>query len=145
LREHLEVLETQDAGKRLPAKGMQIHAEYTLYGHFFFLKRLFGGVEKLRFFMDQDSGMGAACLAAFQPEIAARRADTFYVRIAKERTIAEKRQIIADSRAEFELARQANPCLSDTDIENLLIKEPIAHMASLGKWQDKWLFTPFAT
>ena len=46
---------------------MRIHAEYTLYGHFY-LKRLFGGIGKIRFFLDQDSGMRAACLAAFQPE-----------------------------------------------------------------------------
>jgi hypothetical protein len=142
-RADVEVSETQDASKRLPAKGMQIHAEYTLYGHFFYLKRLFGGVEKLRFFLDQDSGMRAACLAAFQPEISSRRADAFYVRIAKERTITEKRQIIAASRAEFDLARQANPGLSDQEIENLLIKDRIAHMAALGKWQDKWLIHPF--
>lgn len=142
-RADVEISETQDSGKRLPAKGMQIHAEYTLYGHFFFLKQLFGGVEKLRFFLDQDSGMRAACLAAFQPEIVARRADAFFVRIAKDRTISEKRKIVAASRAEFELARQANPGLSDTDIENLLIKERIAHMAAFGKWQDKWLIHPF--
>ena len=74
---------------------MQIHAEYTLYGHFFYLKHLLGGVEKLRFFLDQDSGMRAACLAAFQPEMASRRADAFYVRIAKEMTIAEKRAYCA--------------------------------------------------
>lgn len=142
-RADVEVSETQDAARRLPAKGMQIHAEYALYGHFFFLKRLLGGAEKLRFFMDQDSGMRAACLAAFQSEISARRADAFFVRIAKERTITEKRQIIAASRAEFDLARQANPGLSDTEIENLLIKERIAHMAPRGKWQDKWLIHPF--
>ena len=142
-RADVEVSEKQDIGKRLPAKGMQIHAEYSLYGHFFFLKRLFGGVEKLRFFMDQDSGMRAACLAAFQPDIAARRADAFFVRIAKERTITEKRQIIAASRAEFEIARQSNPGLTDTEIENLLIKGRMANMASIGKWQDKWLTHPF--
>lgn len=82
-RADVEISETQDTEKRLPSKGVQIHAEYTLYGHFFFLKQLFGGVEKLQFFLDQDSGMRAACLAAFQSEIAKRRADAFYVRIAK--------------------------------------------------------------
>lgn len=46
------------------------------------------------------------------------------------------------SRAEFEVARQANPGLSDTEIENQLIRERIAHMASFGKWQDKWLIHP---
>lgn len=43
-------------------------------------------VEKLRFFLDQDSGMRSACLAAFRPEIAARRADACYVRIVSKLT-----------------------------------------------------------
>lgn len=142
-REDVEVSETQDSAKRLPTKGMQLHAEYTLYGHFFYLKQLFGGIEKLRFFLDQDSGMRAACLSAFQPEIAARRADAFFVRIAKEMTIAEKRAAIALSRSAFADARKTNPGLSDAELEILLIKERIAHMAAIGKWQDRWMSHPF--
>ena len=143
LREDVEVSEIQDAGRKLPTKGMQIHAEYTLYGHFFYLKRLFGGVEKLRFFLDQDSGMRAACLTAFQPEITSRRADAFFVSITKEVTIAEKRAAIAVSRAAFEDARRANPGLTDAELEVLLIKERIASMAAIGKWQDRWMSHPF--
>ena len=122
---------------------MQIHAEYTLYVHFLYLKQLLGGVEKLRFCLDQDSGMRAACLAAFQPEIAARRADAFYVRIAKEMTIAEKRAASALSRVAFEDVRRLNPNLSDAELETWLIKERIAHMATIGKWQDRWMLHPF--
>lgn len=142
-REDVEISETQDAGRRLPTRGMQIHAEYSLYGHFFYLKRLFDGIEKLRFFLDQDSGMRAACLAAFQPEIASRRADAFYVRINKGMTIAEKRAALALSRTAFEDARLANPGLSDLELEILIIKERIAHMAAIGKWQDRWMSHPF--
>ncbi len=142
-REDVEAFEVQSPDRRLPAKGMQIHAEYTLYGHFFYLRALFGGVEKLRFFLDQDSGMRAACLAAFQPEIAARRADAFYVRIASKLTIAEKRAAIAESRAAFRAARQRHPSLSDTEVKLLLIKAQMREMATLGKWQDKWLSHPF--
>ncbi|MDH2916882.1 MAG: hypothetical protein PXX77_08410 [Gallionella sp.] len=142
-REDVEVSEVQDSGRRLPTKGMQIHAEYTLYGHFFYLKQLFGGVEKLRFFLDQDSGMRAACLTAFQPAIAARRADAFYVRINKEMTIAEKQAALSVSRAEFESARKANPSLSDAELEILITKQHIANMAAFGKWQDRWMTHPF--
>ena len=122
---------------------MQIHAEYSLYGHFFYLKQLFGGVEKLRFFLDQDSGMRAACLAAFQPEIAVRRADAFYVRISKEMTIAEKQVAIAPGRAAFRAARNANPELTDSVLITLITKERIANMVAIGKWQDKWMTHPF--
>lgn len=142
-REDVEVSETQDTDRRLPTKGMQIHAEYTLYGHFFYLKMLFGGVEKLRFFLDQDSGMRAACLAAFQPEVQARKADAFYVRIAKDLTIDEKRAAIAASRDVFATARGEHQGLSDAQLKLLLIKERIAQMATLGRWKDRWLSHPF--
>lgn len=142
-RDDVEVSETQDSEKRLPSRGMQIHSEYTLYGHFFYLKSLFGGVEKLCFFLDQDSGMRAACLAAFQPEIAARKADAFYVRIAKEVTVSEKRAAIADSRAVFDAARKSNPGMPDAELEVLITKERIASMSAIGKWQDKWMAHPF--
>lgn len=142
-REDVEVGEMPDANRRLPTRGVQIHAEYTLYGHFFFLRRLFGGVEKLRFFVDQDSGMRAACLAAFQPEITGRTADAFYVRIAKEMTVNQKRSELAASRARFESAKQANPGFSDGELQLVLIKAAIAQMATLGKWQDRWLIHPF--
>jgi hypothetical protein len=141
-RADVEVAETPDANHRLPTRGVQIHAEYTLYGHFFFLRRLFGGVEKLRFCLDQDSGMRAACLAAFEPQIKARTADAFYVRIAKDLTVSQKRAELAASRARFEAAKQAHPRLSDGELQVLLIQEAIAHMAALGKWQDRWLTHP---
>ncbi len=141
-REDVEVSEVQDSGRRLPTSGMQIHSEYSLYGHFFYLKQLFGGVEKLRFFIDQDSGMRAACLATFQPEIAARKADAFFVRLGKEMTVTEKRSAVAARRTAFEQSRQLNPGLTDTELETLLIKQRVAQMAPLGKWQDKWLMHP---
>ena len=70
------MFESLNGFTQLPHKGMQVHAEYTLYGLFFLLKKLFTGVEKVRFFLDQDSGMRAACLGAFQPEIQARKSFT---------------------------------------------------------------------
>lgn len=62
----------------LPAKGMQIHEEYTLYGYFFFL--------------DQDSGMRAACLSAFAEEILAGHYDAFYVRVNRDLTLHQKQK-----------------------------------------------------
>ena len=51
-RDDVEVSELLDENMKLPSKGMQVHSEYTLYGHFFFLKQLFSGVEKVKFFLD---------------------------------------------------------------------------------------------
>lgn len=141
-RADVEITEIPDANQRLPSQGVQIHAEYTLYGHFFFLRRLLGGVEKLRFCLDQDSGMRAACLAAFEPQIKTRVADAFYVRIAKTLTISQKRAELAASRAQFEAAKRIYSGRSDNELQLLLIKAAIAQMTPFGKWQDRWLTHP---
>ena len=142
-REDIEVFEEQDYNTKLPQKGMQVHAEYTLYGHFFFLKQLFRGVEKVRFFLDQDSGMRAACLGAFATEIKDKRCDAFYVRINKNLTIAEKRKVLAASRKEWEAMKITYPDLSDSKLKLLIIKERMKQVMSIGKWEDKWLHHPF--
>jgi hypothetical protein len=141
-REDVEAFEVQSPDRRLPAKGMQLHAAYTLYGPCFYWRELFRGVEKLRCFLDQASGMRAACLAAFQPEITARRADAFYVRIASQLTIPGKRAAIAESRRAFQAARQRPPGLSETEVKLRLIKAQRREMATGGKGQDKWLTHP---
>ncbi len=41
-RDDIESPDTPSPGTRLPEYDMQIHGEYTMYGCFFFLKRLLG-------------------------------------------------------------------------------------------------------
>ena len=77
-RKDIEAPEAFTSDEKLPDMGMQVHGEYTLYAHFLYLKSLVGNVEKWRFFLDQDSPMRAACLAAFKDEIlvtATKKAD----------------------------------------------------------------------
>lgn len=142
-REDIEDPETPDETVMLPGEGMQIHAEYTLYAHFFLLKKLFAGVEKVRFFLDQDSGMRAACLGAFQNEIQTRRCDAFYVRINKNLTIDEKKQALLASRKFFHTARKQEPNLTDNQIRLKLIMESMGSMKEIGHWKDRWLPHPF--
>lgn len=142
-REDVEDFEHPDRASKLPGKGMQIHAEYTLYAHFFLLRKFFGGVEKVRFFLDQDSGMRAACLGAFQPQIKDRSCDAFYVRINKSLTVDEKQRALSDSRKLFRAAKAANPELSDVEIKLAMIKDRLHSMAEIGHWKDRWLTHPF--
>ncbi|RMD99229.1 MAG: hypothetical protein D6816_15225 [Bacteroidetes bacterium] len=142
-RKDVEASEHLSPATRLPARGMQVHSEYTLYGHFLFLHKLFGGVDKVRFFLDQDSGMRAACLAAFHREIKARTCDAFYVRIKKEITIDEKRCALAESRRVFREAQKAHPDLSEAELKLMLIKQRMAQMTEIGQWKDRWLLHPF--
>jgi len=142
-RPDIEASESLSNVSMLPRNGMQVHAEYTLYGHFHYLHSLFGGVGKVRFFLDQDSGIRAACLSAFQKEIAGRTCDAFYVRINKNMTVDEKRRALADSRQQFKAAQAANPSLTENEVKLLLIKQRMTHMAEMGRWNDKWMLHPF--
>ncbi len=101
-REEIEATDDPEPHTALPPKGVQVHEEYTLYGHFFFLRRLLGNVEKVRFYLDQDSGMRAACFAAYREEILDGRCEAFYVRINKDLTVHQKQRLVKQAGQERE-------------------------------------------
>lgn len=130
--------------EKLPDQGMQIHSEYTLYGHFLYLKGLTASVEKLWFFLDQDSGVRAACLAAFASDIKVkRRVDAFYVSIAKEMTVDQKRRLKNEAKEALAEFMEANSALTQSEAVLAMIKQRLAAMTSIGKWNDRWLMHPF--
>ena len=65
--EDIEVSDEPSLLETLPKTGMQIHSEYTLYGHFYFLKQQLAGARRIRFYMEKESGIRAACHAATAP------------------------------------------------------------------------------
>lgn len=142
-RDDVEMLDRLDDDLTLPKDGMQVRGEYTMYGHFFFLRKLLGNTKKIRFFLDQDSAFRAACLSAFYDRIMEGRCDAFYVRINSKTTIDKKRQILAKNRSRMAAMKHLHPDLKDWQIKLLMIKENIAQMVNIGKWQDRWVEHPF--
>ena len=145
-REDVEDSDVQTGETILPYTGMQVHSEYTLYAHFRFLHDLFRNVEKTRFFMDQESGIRAACLSAFWQEVLEKRCDAFFVHIKSDLTINQKRKLVADAQREMDKLRESDPSfadLSDYDLRLIVIKERLRELAEIGKWHDRWLFYPF--
>lgn len=142
-REDVEQSALPDVDTQLPAHGMQIHTEYTLYGHMFYLERMLKGFEKVRFFLDQESGIRAAFLSAFIRRVKDRTADAFYVRINKNLTVNERRREKAKAEAAFDQARHRFPGLNDHELQIELIKERIAQVRTVGRWSDRWLLHPF--
>lgn len=126
----------------LPERGMLVHSEYSLYGFFVALNKLFANVEKVRFFLDQDSGMRAACLSAFRGRISEGSCDAFYVRISKDMTIDEKQKILRKAEAEFAMEAEANPKLDEKAVKLLMLKNRIAAAQTIGPWKDRWVFHP---
>lgn len=148
LRDDIEAPEIFNArDDALPSKGMLVHAEYTLHGYFSALARMFSSVGKVRFFLDQDSGMRAACLSAFRDRIADGTCDAFYVRIAKNLTVDEKRKRLADAKAEFalrwaEMNAEEGRTLDEKDVMLALLKDRIANARAIGPWKDRWVEMP---
>ena len=144
-RDDVESPDEPDDDRRLPELGAQVRLEYALHGHFHYLRALLPNVGKWRFFLDQDSGMRAACLGTFHREISARTCDAFYVRIAKEMTIDEKRRSCAAAGKAFAAAKAARPGLSDRDAVAALLRQRLAAMTTRGPWRDRWLSHPLPT
>ena len=142
-RDDVEDPEVLTEAVKLPSIGMQVHEDYTLYGHFFFLKKLLAGVEKVRFFMDQESGIRGACIGAFIEDIKQGRCDAFYVHINKALTVDERRRALAKSRKRWNSLKKANPDLADSALKLKIIKDQVKKLRRIGKWQDKWVLHPF--
>jgi transposase-like protein len=141
-RSDVESPERFTGADTLPTTGMQVHSEYTLYGHFLHLNHLLAHVGKIRFFLDQDSGMRAACLGAFADRIKARDCDAFYVRIAKKLTVDEKRRRLRDAEAIFHAVAKKYPGMTERHIKLHMLKERIAAAQAIGQWKDRWVLHP---
>jgi len=142
-RSDVEVFEEPGRTTQLPKTGMQVHAEYTLYGHCFLLRDLSKGAEEVRLFLDQDSGMRAAVLGAFAERMADRTADAFYVRINKDMTVDERKHALKASRERFHVLEEEHPELDRQALQLFVIKEALANMSIIGHWKDRWLTHPF--
>jgi transposase-like protein len=141
-RMDVESSENVTKDTKLPERGMLVHSEYTLYGFFIALRKLFCNVEKVRFFLDQDSGMRAACLAAFADRIKEHRCDVFYVSIAKDLTVDEKRQRLQDAKERFNSVAKEHPELTKEEVKRSMLLDRVAAAQAIGQWKDRWVFHP---
>lgn len=146
-REDVESFEEINATIKPSNNGVQVHGEYTMYGHFLFLKHLLPGVEKIRFYMEKESGIRSACLAAFTDEVMQKKCDAFYVKINKGMTITQKNIAMAKGRAELEVYRASNSNyeeVSDNSLRALMLEIAILSNDFFysGQYRDKWFCYP---
>lgn len=142
VREDIEASDAPAPHRTVPARGMQVHEQVSMSAHIQFVCRLLRGARKLRFFMDQESGLRAAVMAAAASRIRTRTADAFYVKVMKEATIDAKRRAVKAAQERLAEACAHTPGLDEGEVQLLLIKEEMARMAELGKWKDRWLTHP---
>lgn len=138
-----------DSSTRLPAKGVLIHNEYTMLGHFLHLKNLFKHVGKTRFYMDQDSGMKNAYLSIFNDDIKMGNSDGFLVRSVKGFTIDDKRRALAETNKLIrKLTGVPRKQLSSKDFVRIvaeLVGKALNEMVRVGNSPELWLRYPIAT
>jgi DNA polymerase III epsilon subunit-like protein/transposase-like protein len=143
-RTDIEASEDLTEEVQLPHDGMMVHMDYCMYGHFMRLKNLLRGAEKIRFFMDQESGIRAACLSVFHREIWDRICDAFYVSTIKTMTV-DKRRDVNDARKEAIEEYSKLLGVSMKEAELALLTEQVRKMDSFGPWRDRWFEHPLPT
>jgi hypothetical protein len=147
-RDDLEAPELLTDDQGLPDRGMLVHADYTMYGHFQYLRRMLGRVGKVRFFLDQDAGLKQACLAAFSDAVRDRWADVFFVAVAKDWTIDMKRRAVERSKHRLQQARLADPGASGAELRMQIMQQRIEAVQAnsplpRGKLNGVWIAHPF--
>lgn len=142
LRTDVEASETKTADEALPARGMQVREQYTMHGHFQLLAAMLQGAEKVRVYMDQDSGIRAAFLAAFADRIKDRTADGWYVSVLKETTIHDKERAVQRAKARLREAAAYHPSLTEDQLLVEMMKDEMRRAMTVGQYEDKWLEHP---
>jgi len=128
---------------RTPAKGMLLHEQVVMTAHIQFVARLLQKAEKLRFFVDQESGIRAAILVSVPSRVRDRTVDAFYVKVLKEFTVDQKKGIVGAAK------RRVRKVMKDADVDEeeaclLLALEELKSPTLIGKWGDPWFRHPVA-
>lgn len=141
--------ENIDGDVKLPSKGVLVHNEYTMMGHFLLLKHLTQNVGKTRFYMDQDTGMKTAYLSIFKENILNGTSDGFLVRASKNLSVDDKRKALAaTNRLIKEITGKPRQDLTGKefrDVVNKLITERLDNLYIIKNSPEQWLEYPIAT
>ena len=141
-RDDVEVAESATNDTALPALGMLIKEQYTMHGHFQMLAQMLTGAEKVRLYLDQDSGIRAAFMGAFADRIKARTADGWYVTVLKSSTIHQKERAVQQARTRLKEAEGRYPGCSKDALLVALMKEEMGAGKAIGQFDDRWMSHP---
>jgi hypothetical protein len=112
---------------------------------FFHLKNLLPNVDKIRFFLDQESGIRAACFAAFRNEILDRTCDAFYVNINKMMSVDQRKKAATDAYKYLTLYKNSHRGMTLNQARLQILLNHLQKMDKIGQYHDKWLEHPFPT
>lgn len=141
-REDIEAGDGAQPSARTPVRGVQLHETSVMNAHIQFVTRLLRRAPKLRFYMDQESGLRAAFMAAVPDRIKNRTADAFYVSAAKEQTVDEKRKLVQKGNRRIKAFKNECPGLTDKEVEIQLMRQEMLCAVPIGQFKDPWANHP---
>lgn len=131
----------------IPIKGSQIHSEYTALAHFKLMSEKFKFSKKVNHYMDQESGLRAGFMLAYQDDLkdkSQKRVDGFYIKFRKGITVDEKRSIFNAKQSAIK------KIVKDSGVQEIeaiftLLSNEIENFTEIGKWKDRWVSHPAPT
>lgn len=141
-REDVEA-ETPSPHIRTPAQGMLLHEQVVMFAHMQFVSRMLNKAERLVCFMDQDSGLRGAFMAAMGERVKSGTAEGFYVNHA-DLPIDAKHAAIAKSKKRLQEVIAEHPGMSEQDAALELGRQQLRYMTKHGAWNDYWFGHPLA-
>jgi len=151
-KEAIDDGEEPSVNARTPPKGMLLHESIVMQAHMQFVSRLLHKADKLRFFLDQESGLRAAFMSAAPERVLNRTLDGFYVQVFKEGTVGQKKGLVAQSKKAFmdfygdmlDVAMEKDELPTEKDAYVAMMRQEMARCHEAGKWKDKWVRHPQA-
>ena len=128
-------------------KGMQVHAPYTVYAHFFLVREVLrgAGVKQVEYSMDCESLLRGAFLSAWCDEVKQGMAHGFYVRHAKYRTVTERETAKKEARMRLKVFQETLPEDQQREAALRMMMHNFEAATAYGKWQDRWFPHPLPT
>lgn len=131
---------------KLPTKGIEINNDYTMAAHFQLIAKLTSGVEKTRFFMNQDAGMSGWYIAAFKDKIKEGNSDGFTVKSKKNLTINDRLDFFDGQKREIsQYCGVSYDSLSNEELNHVvrqMIQESMAEPVRSDNGFEAWVRNP---
>jgi hypothetical protein len=146
LPESSEPAEHLSDGQQLPRSGCQVHADYLMYGHYWLLRHHLQGTGKIRFFLDGEAGLLAACMSAFADRVKNRTADIAVLQIDKQLTVDARNAALAKAAKWFKTEQTRFTGLSERQARSAIMAQIVAAARSSApehRLQNVWIGSPF--
>jgi hypothetical protein len=138
-------IEAGDGAKRsarTPRRGVQLYETAVMNAHIQLVCRLLERSPKLRFYLDQESGLRAAFMSAVPLRILEKTADAFYVSVAKDQTVDQKRRLVQAGVRRLRELEKDYPEVSVDLLKLIMMRQELARPTIHGPFKDAWVTHP---